>query len=286
MRCTSRSTKRVWSPISPGSALPVLQVASAAEDRQHYLMRPDLGRRLAPGAEAALAPHAGRHDVAFVVTDGLSARAVQTHAPPVLAGVLPALRAEGWRIAPLVVVRHGRVAIGDAIAALLRRRLRGGADRRAPGPDRARQHGRVPDLAAAARRPPTPTATASPTSGPTASAMPTPPSSSRICCAPCARGASRACSSRMIRIGCWLALPSKAPHLTPGAPHENLDRPHPHHAHRQPAAAEAADGPHPRPREGRQDRRRHLRGRDRQGGRRGRRPAGRRPASTSSATAR
>ena len=29
------------------------------------------------------------------------------------------LRAEGWRIAPVVVVRHGRVAIGDAIAALL-----------------------------------------------------------------------------------------------------------------------------------------------------------------------
>ena len=33
--------------------------------------------------------------------------------------MLPALRAEGWRIAPIVVVRHGRVAIGDAIAALL-----------------------------------------------------------------------------------------------------------------------------------------------------------------------
>lgn len=98
---------------------PVLQVASAVERRQHYLMRPDLGRRLAPGAEAVLVPHAGRYDVAFVVTDGLSARAVQTHAPPVLAGVLPALRAEGLSIAPLVVVGQGRVAIGDAVAALL-----------------------------------------------------------------------------------------------------------------------------------------------------------------------
>jgi len=82
-------------------------------------MRPDLGRRLAAGAEALLAPHASHYDVAFVVTDGLSARAVQTHAQPTLASVLPALRAEGWRIAPIVVVRHGRVAIGDAIAALL-----------------------------------------------------------------------------------------------------------------------------------------------------------------------
>ena len=99
---------------------PVLAVASAAEDRRRYLMRPDLGRRLAPDAESVLAPHAGRHDLVLVVTDGLSARAVQSHAGPVLAGVLPALRIADWLIAPLVVVRHGRVAIGDAIAGALR----------------------------------------------------------------------------------------------------------------------------------------------------------------------
>jgi ethanolamine ammonia-lyase small subunit len=98
----------------------VLTVASAVRDRQHYLMRPDLGRQLAADAEAALAPQrAGGHDVAFVVADGLSAGAVQQHACPVLAEVLPALRAEGWRVGPLTIVRHGRVAIGDAIAAML-----------------------------------------------------------------------------------------------------------------------------------------------------------------------
>ena len=99
--------------------LPVVAVASAAADRQRYLMRPDLGRRLAPGAEATLAPHGSSFDVVFVVADGLSARAVQTHAKPVLADVLPRLRVEGWRIAPLVIARHGRVAIGDEIATAL-----------------------------------------------------------------------------------------------------------------------------------------------------------------------
>src|SRR5262245_19877943 len=34
--------------------IPVLTVASAAEDRQRYLMRPDLGRQLAQNADAAL----------------------------------------------------------------------------------------------------------------------------------------------------------------------------------------------------------------------------------------
>jgi len=101
--------------------LPVLSIASAAQDRQQYLMRPDLGRRLADDAAALLAAHAGGsrdagggYDVVFVVADGLSARAVAAHAEPLLSEVLP--RLSDWRIAPLVVARLGRVALGDAVA--------------------------------------------------------------------------------------------------------------------------------------------------------------------------
>jgi ethanolamine ammonia-lyase small subunit len=96
-----------------------LSVASRAADRREFLMRPDLGRRLAQGADATLAPHATDHDVVFAIADGLSARAVQSHAASVLKAVVPQLDKDGWRIAPLVVVRHGRVAIGDAIAVQL-----------------------------------------------------------------------------------------------------------------------------------------------------------------------
>lgn len=103
-----------------GLGLAVLNVDSAVGDPQTYLMRPDLGRRLAPGAEAMLETHHDEHDLVFIITGGLSAGAVQAHARPVLAGVLPALQAAGWRIAPLVIVRYGRVAIGDAIAPILR----------------------------------------------------------------------------------------------------------------------------------------------------------------------
>src|SRR5215468_428250 len=69
-------------------------------------------------ALARLAAHAGNgQDVAIVIADGLSARAVEMHAWPLLAAALP--RLAGWRIAPLVVVRQGRVAIGDEIARAL-----------------------------------------------------------------------------------------------------------------------------------------------------------------------
>jgi ethanolamine ammonia-lyase small subunit len=104
--------------------LPLLVVASAVRDRPQYLMRPDLGRQLAPDAEAVLTAHAGTgHDVAFVITDGLSARAVERHACRLLAALLPQLRAGGWRAAPLTLVRQGRVAIGDAVAQLLKARM-------------------------------------------------------------------------------------------------------------------------------------------------------------------
>jgi ethanolamine ammonia-lyase small subunit len=124
----ARARDAVHAPLDEGRliaelatlGLPVLAVASAARDRQHYLMRPDLGRRLSDDAVALLAPRAGSgFDVAFVVADGLSAGAVATHAQPVLAQVLPRLAAARWRIAPLVVARFGRVAIGDALARTL-----------------------------------------------------------------------------------------------------------------------------------------------------------------------
>jgi ethanolamine ammonia-lyase small subunit len=99
--------------------LPVLTLLSEAEDRQRYLMRPDLGRRLSHGAFAELARHAAVYDIAFVVCDGLSARAVQNHATPVLTAVVADLRKDDLRFAPITVVRNGRVAIGDAIATVL-----------------------------------------------------------------------------------------------------------------------------------------------------------------------
>jgi ethanolamine ammonia-lyase small subunit len=123
----SRARDAVLEPLDEGRLAsqlarlsdPVLCVASAAGERTQYLMRPDLGRRLGSEAAADLKPHAAHWDVAFVIADGLSARAVQTHAHPVLSGTIGPLRAEGWRIAPLVIVRYGRVAIGDAVAAAL-----------------------------------------------------------------------------------------------------------------------------------------------------------------------
>jgi ethanolamine ammonia-lyase small subunit len=97
--------------------LPILTIASQANDRAQFLMRPDLGRQLSSDAESALAAKKSTYDIAFVISDGLSARAAQKHAAPLLAEIIPALK--DWRIAPLVIVRLGRVGAGDAVAVAL-----------------------------------------------------------------------------------------------------------------------------------------------------------------------
>jgi ethanolamine ammonia-lyase small subunit len=90
-----------------------LIVHSSALNRAVYLRRPDLGRRVSD-------PHLlkrGDYDAVLILADGLSATAVHRHAAPVLDALLPEL--EGWKLAPIVVVQQGRVAIGDEIGELL-----------------------------------------------------------------------------------------------------------------------------------------------------------------------
>jgi ethanolamine ammonia-lyase small subunit len=94
---------------------PVIDVASEAADRRSYLMRPDLGRVLAAGSEAMLRQQRGAYDLVFVVADGLSARAVQEHAVPVLSRVVGTLP-KTLHVGPIAIARFGRVALGDAIA--------------------------------------------------------------------------------------------------------------------------------------------------------------------------
>ncbi len=105
--------------LGEATGLAVVTVASAAADRAEYLQRPDLGRRLADGTDLdAGEPGDGEQpDLAVVVADGLSARAVQAHAAGLLAALLP--RLEGWSVAPLVVATQARVALGDDVGSRL-----------------------------------------------------------------------------------------------------------------------------------------------------------------------
>ncbi len=57
--------------------------------------------------------------MSFIVADGLSALAVQRHAPAMLDAILSRLDPGDWHIAPIALVEQGRVAISDEIGSLL-----------------------------------------------------------------------------------------------------------------------------------------------------------------------
>jgi len=96
-------------------------VRSNACDRAQYLRRPDLGRLPDSAAKQTLTP--GPFDAVIVIADGLSALAVQRHAIAVLDRLLPKLREGEWKLAALVLVEQGRVAIADTLAQWLKAKL-------------------------------------------------------------------------------------------------------------------------------------------------------------------
>jgi ethanolamine ammonia-lyase small subunit len=101
-----------------------LTLSSAAGNRDTYLQRPDLGRRLDAASRAVLQElrqnhePAANYDLAIVIADGLSALAIEQNALPFLEALMRKLAPEDWTLAPIAIVRQGRVAIGDEVGEL------------------------------------------------------------------------------------------------------------------------------------------------------------------------
>jgi len=101
-----------------------LTLQTQADNQRQYLQRPDLGRLLSASARDCLQNCAGRPaDAVVVVADGLSSTAISHHAEAFLSLLLPELHAKNYRMSPVCLVKHGRVAIGDAIAEQFAARL-------------------------------------------------------------------------------------------------------------------------------------------------------------------
>jgi ethanolamine ammonia-lyase small subunit len=94
---------------------PSLHLQTAAQNRDEYLRRPDLGRQLNASGILTLSSLAVPLHYAFVVADGLSALAVHRHALPLLDAIFAGLDWKPDRDRPIFIVQQARVAIGDAL---------------------------------------------------------------------------------------------------------------------------------------------------------------------------
>lgn len=108
------------------AGIPCLRTESAASDKQTFLLRPDLGRRLNAEGRERLKTWARENvvpgsepDIVLVLSNGLSARAIHDNAVPFVRDFAGRARAAGLKMGPVVVVNNGRVAVADEVGFLL-----------------------------------------------------------------------------------------------------------------------------------------------------------------------
>ena len=115
------NTQQLNKSITETFDLQILNLKNEINNRSQYLQRPDLGRTLSQASrENLMSINSSKSDICFVITDGLSAEAVNQNALSVLEILIPKLRAINWKIAPICIVEQGRVAIADEVGFLLK----------------------------------------------------------------------------------------------------------------------------------------------------------------------
>lgn len=93
-----------------------LPLTSRVASHREFLLRPDLGRRLAPASLQRLRDQAARDpDVQLVLADGLSATACMTSGPALYEALAAACAGRGLRVGTPVCARFARVWLEDEI---------------------------------------------------------------------------------------------------------------------------------------------------------------------------
>lgn len=99
----------------------LVPIQSACKDKDEFLTRPDLGRKLSPESERIVREKGEKGaQVQILVVDGLSSTAVETNIPDLLPALIQGLKNQGIRVAePTFFVKYGRVWIQDPIGMIL-----------------------------------------------------------------------------------------------------------------------------------------------------------------------
>ncbi len=98
-------------------SLGLFTIRSRCENKDIYLTRPDLGRRLNEEAVAAVKEKCEKNpQVQIFVSDGLSSAAVAANTKDVLAGLLQGLKSSGIKVGTPFFLKYGRVGAMDEIS--------------------------------------------------------------------------------------------------------------------------------------------------------------------------
>ena len=98
----------------------LFSVQTCCHDRNEHLTRPDLGRKFDEKTAAEIKSHCTANpDVQFIVSDGLSSKAIEANIKNVLPAVMDGVKALGYSVGTPFFVKFGRVACMDQAGELL-----------------------------------------------------------------------------------------------------------------------------------------------------------------------
>lgn len=98
----------------------MFMVQTQVSDKDQYLTRPDLGRRLSEEAKKMILEKCPKTpQVQIVLSDGLSTDALISNYEEILPPLLNGLKSAGLSVGPLFFVKYGRVKLEDEVGELL-----------------------------------------------------------------------------------------------------------------------------------------------------------------------
>ena len=98
----------------------LMSVQSAATNRDEFLTRPDLGRRLSEEAVKTVSETCEKNiQVQILVVDGLSSSAIEANIPDLLPALMQGLKSAGIKVGAPFFIKYGRVWVQDHVASLV-----------------------------------------------------------------------------------------------------------------------------------------------------------------------
>jgi len=98
----------------------LLKVQTVVKDKDEYLMKPDLGKKLSEESRKVVLEKIEKgKQVQIIVVDGLSSTAIESNVSDVLPALIQGLKSENLSVGTPFFVKYGRVGIEDEIGMLL-----------------------------------------------------------------------------------------------------------------------------------------------------------------------
>ena len=98
----------------------LMKTQTVVSDRDEYLMKPDLGRKLSEESKRVILEKIEKgKQVQIIVVDGLSSTAIESNVTDALPALIQGLKAENLSVGTPFFVKYGRVGVQDEVGMLL-----------------------------------------------------------------------------------------------------------------------------------------------------------------------